>query len=691
MLTPHTNLIQSFEHRYPRFVLEALIRDHATGKNIVWADGEYVFLGGGFSASDEITLAKITGANAHVIKPRFAKAALAQSARTKSRAEVFTPSWLVNSMNNHLCKVWFGRRGVFSTETTTAKGCKTWAANKAPIKFSADENKSWQAYVRARMLEITCGEAPFVCSRYDSASGAEIAVERRIGFLDRKLRVVAENTKTQSEWTHWALEALKASFGFEYQGDNLLIARINVFETFVEHFGARFEKLPSSSTLKEVANIISWNFWQMDGFTCAVPTTELGAVAKTPLGEHSALAKPEKPRQMTIFDFIPEPEPAQVEQHAEVNVSLCVLYDYNEEKPFEFALLKRKACPMNKKFYAVIGNPPYQETKGETKNVDIWPHFLLESTRCADNVCMIHPGRWIIPKKQMRTIHEQIFSSGLQCFEYYSDSRNQFPSIPPIDGGVSITCLRKEYKGPVTYSVNGLDQGVYDDNGIFFSNEFESEAYKKTEAFREGGKNISDRILGNVGSLGGSEFGYHKHSMLNFVKDKTDGMSEPIKLWANTGFGKGTRFAWHYIDKCNLKKVPDILFETRKVMIDKKGHSLASGKGNIINNIPQIVEKNASASGDVLFVIPEQDNDYDLELIKSLFMTKTARFLMSIKQKDLYTRGFEIIPDYTSFVPMLSGEMFSDEFFYKTFDFSPELQAHIEACVSEKSHVKEMS
>ena len=95
MLTPHTSLIEGFERRYPRFVLEALLYDHATGKNIVWADGEYVLLGGGYAPSDEITLAKITGANAHVIKPRFAKAALAQSARTKSRAEVFTPSWLL--------------------------------------------------------------------------------------------------------------------------------------------------------------------------------------------------------------------------------------------------------------------------------------------------------------------------------------------------------------------------------------------------------------------------------------------------------------------------------------------------------------------------------------------------------------------------------------------------------------------
>lgn len=125
-------------------------------------------------------------------------------------------------------------------------------------------------------------------------------------------------------------------------------------------------------------------------------------------------------------------------------------------------------------------------------------------------------------------------------------------------------------------------------------------------------------------------------------------------------------------------------FSSRKVMIDKKGHSLGSGSGNIINNIPQIVSANSTASGDVLFVYPEKDTDTDLELIKSLFMTRTARFLMSIIQKDLYARGFENIPDYTLFVPLLQAGKFTDEFFYEQFQFSKELIEHIESRVSPK-------
>ena len=38
-------------------------------------------------------------------------------------------------------------------------------------------------------LEIACGEAPFITSRYDAATGNTIPLEERVGILDRKLQV----------------------------------------------------------------------------------------------------------------------------------------------------------------------------------------------------------------------------------------------------------------------------------------------------------------------------------------------------------------------------------------------------------------------------------------------------------------------------------------------------------------------
>ena len=84
-----SGFIESFDSRYPTRILETLLQDRTTGRNIIWADNEYEALGEGYMGDDEITVAKITGLSSGVIKPRIAKEQEHQSKRTKSRAEVF--------------------------------------------------------------------------------------------------------------------------------------------------------------------------------------------------------------------------------------------------------------------------------------------------------------------------------------------------------------------------------------------------------------------------------------------------------------------------------------------------------------------------------------------------------------------------------------------------------------------------
>ena len=55
------------------------------------------------------------------------------------------------------------------------------------------------------------------------------------------------------------------------QGDSLLLARENLFVTFVEVYRERFGKLPHLRQMKVIANIIAWNLWQMDGTKYVVP------------------------------------------------------------------------------------------------------------------------------------------------------------------------------------------------------------------------------------------------------------------------------------------------------------------------------------------------------------------------------------------------------------------------------------
>jgi len=250
---------------YPvRPVLERLLQDKTTKQNIIFATDAYLENGSDFSETSQITEDKLLGFMKIKIQPRVEKAADEQLARTRKKAEVFTPSWIVNKMNNHCDEEWFGRSDVFNKEDGTG-----WVTNETPIAFEG--KTTWKAYVDSKRLEITCGEAPYVVSRYDAATGEIIPIKDRIGIMDRKLRVVNENAADGDEWLKWALRALQSSYGYEFQGDNLLIARVNVLNTFVENYEARFSGKPDGKLLRKVVNIICWNFWQMDGLTGTIP------------------------------------------------------------------------------------------------------------------------------------------------------------------------------------------------------------------------------------------------------------------------------------------------------------------------------------------------------------------------------------------------------------------------------------
>lgn len=245
-------------------VLDRLLQDKTTKQNIIFATDAYAENGEGFSETSQITVGKLLGFGKIKIQPRVEKAADEQLSRTRKKAEIFTPSWIVNKMNNHCDEEWFGRPNVFNTEDGTS-----WVTNTTPIMFEG--KNTWKKYVDSRRLEITCGEAPYIVSRYDASTGEIIPLDDRIGILDRKLRVVNENASNNEEWLKWAIRALQSSYGYEFQGDNLLIARVNVLTTFVEYYERWFGSQPYISLLRKVTNIICWNFWQMDGLTGTIP------------------------------------------------------------------------------------------------------------------------------------------------------------------------------------------------------------------------------------------------------------------------------------------------------------------------------------------------------------------------------------------------------------------------------------
>lgn len=240
-------------------LLDRILVDKTTKKNIMWATDAYNALGVKYERNGEITTDLITGFHAGIVKTRARKEMEQQTERTRRHAEVFTPLWVCQKMNDHADEVWFGVKEVFFKD------------GKPTEKIEFQEKEDWKKYVDSRRLEITCGEAPYLVSRYDVATGEMIPVSNRIGILDRKLRVVNENTDSEKSWLEWAVRAFQASYGYEFQGDNLLIARVNFLMTFEEYMQERWKRKPTPEEYRKVVNIIAWNLWQMDGLTGTIP------------------------------------------------------------------------------------------------------------------------------------------------------------------------------------------------------------------------------------------------------------------------------------------------------------------------------------------------------------------------------------------------------------------------------------
>lgn len=223
-------------------LLDVLLIDRTTKKNIIWATDSYEERGKEYLAKKYIMPELVTGRNGMLIQPRAAKSLIEQRHRTKDKAEVFTPLKTVDQINK-------------------------------AVENNLTNKNNWQKYLRELKLEITCGEAPFIVSRYDPTAhtGKLIKLDKRVGFLDKKLKIVSEYCQDKKEWIFWAKEAFKASYGYEWQGDNLLIARENLLYTLIDYYRDKFKQRPTLKTQEEFAEIISWNIFQMDGLRYVIP------------------------------------------------------------------------------------------------------------------------------------------------------------------------------------------------------------------------------------------------------------------------------------------------------------------------------------------------------------------------------------------------------------------------------------
>lgn len=296
-------------------IIPKLLKDQTTGKNIVWATDTYQPYGNEYDKQKQMdVINSIKLIKDGIMLPRIMKTKKQQDERTKGKAEVFTPSWICNKMNNYCDEQWFDRKNVFNIENED----NTWTTINKKIEFNSDNDIEWQKYVDSRRIEITCGEAPYIVSRYDATTGKELEINDRIGILDRKLRIVNENTENEEEWLKWVYRAYESVYGFEFQGDNLFFARLNLVQTFIDYYTERFLKEPTDKMIDKISNIVSWNLWQMDGLKDTIPF-------EMPKDEF---------QQISFYDFF-----SNIEKEESKSV-YCKIKDWRANKVIEYRSMK---------------------------------------------------------------------------------------------------------------------------------------------------------------------------------------------------------------------------------------------------------------------------------------------------------------------------------------------------------------
>ena len=376
-------------------VLVTLLRDHTTGKNIFWATHDYEALGSGYDYHSEILPELITGEHGMVIRPRVLKSKENQTDRSKDMAEVFTPSWVVKKMVDYV-----------------------------------------DIDINTLCLEIPCGEAPFLVSRYDATTGEAVAINERVGILDRKLRMVSDQQVGDEEWLAQVRQAFQSTYGYEWQGDSLLLARENLLYTFIDHYEARYKCAPDITLMKEFAEIISWNLWQMDGLTYRIPRGK----------------SEEQPQaQLSFFDEAPAKAPAP----------LCKIMDWQKDKAIKVNDIKKQQTKNIDimKFDVIIGNPPYQEERtGENKQFapPVYNYFIDEAHKIAIITELVTPARFLFnagstPKEwNAKMLNDKHF----KILHYENDSTKFFGGTS-ITGGVVISCYdnNKEFNPIRTFTI----------------------------------------------------------------------------------------------------------------------------------------------------------------------------------------------------------------------------------------------
>lgn len=605
-----------FESYPVKATIKILLTDKATNKNIVWATSSYKDLGYEYSENSPIEISAISGINQWIVIPRVEKDKAQQQKRTRNKAEVFTPSWICNKMNNICDNEWFGRANVFNTEIENK-----WISTKEKIEFSS--SKTWQKYVDLRKLEITCGEAPYICSRYDMATGEKISLDNRIGMLDRKIRVINENTTNKKDWIDWVIRAFQSTYGYELQGDNLIIARINLLLTFYEYYFYMWQEEPTKTLLRKIANIISWNIWQMDGLKGTVPNKNPNKLNE----------------QLSFSNFFDEQENIAI-------ATECKLHNWRTWRSLSYSELKGVKSKMQ--FDFVIGNPPYQEsTGGNGRQAKPVYNVFIEEVKTISNksLCLIIPARWFSGGMGLDNFRSTMLSDNhIKSIIDYPNSDDLFKNVD-VAGGLCIFIRDLQYKGEC--NVTNIIQG------IGYSQVRPLNEYKTFVRFSQ-----SVPIIRKV-----FEIEKPKHTM-----EETVSPQKPFGLPTNyTPKDKGIpcqfiqKIGKKYADEIDVKDTNDLLNKWKLIVPRSPiaGQTDFTKPVGFYYNGNSFILKPGECCTESFIVAGAFETESEVKCFKSYLFTKIVRFLLlqAVVSQDVLRNKYCFVPALKKYDTIYTDEM----------------------------------
>lgn len=680
-----TKLLQE----YPE-VLDFLLRDMTTGHNVLWCTDDYAALGDGYKPKDEIRAEAITVVNEGILKSRTMKDRETQIKRIRTKGEVFTPSWLCNKMNNAVDEEWFGQKDVFNVE-----GEKAWKAqNYRNIIYpdkSAKGEKSWQSYVKAKRLEITCGEAPYLASRYDMVTGEMIPLKQRIGLLDRKIHVLnGRRGLKPHQWLSHLTVALQSVYGYDWQGDNVILARENLLMDVIMFYQQKFKQAPSHTQIREWAEIIAWNIWQMDGLKYVIPNS----CKPVPVTAEDDLFGDAEGKKVS-YEPCPGCKRNKFNEHTGV---YCKIKNWDNGEVFKFKdLVTRKAEGFmaeqkDFKFDVIIGNPPYQDNTigaNDTYQPPVYHLFLDAAYSVCDRVEMVHPARFLFnagstPKEWNQKMLNDDY---LKIILYCADSKYVF-SGTEIKGGIVVTYRDdQKYFGRIetftTYQIlNDILVKVVRENKDFvsFSEQVgKRNQYRFSEKFLEDHPEVKDiQSKGHADDLTSNVF----ENLAGYLyKNRPNCENKYVRILGRSDNERVYRF----VQRKYIKADSDI--DKYKVFMPQSSGS--GGLGEVMSS--SVIGLPGDISTETFLTVGVCDNKNESDFVLKYIKTKFARTLLSVlKSTQANTsQKWRLVPlqDFTSNSDIDWSKSVAeiDQQLYKKYKLMKEEIAFIE------SHVKEMA